>query len=95
MIFIFICKNSHHSPFIRQPSTFSLKILSSICSSLSIGWAPVAHACNPSYSGSRDQEDQGSKPSWANRAQDPISKKKKKKIGGVAQSVGPKFKPQY
>jgi hypothetical protein len=24
-------------------------------------WAPVSHACNPSYSGSRDQEDQGSK----------------------------------
>jgi hypothetical protein len=25
-------------------------------------WAPVAHACNPSYLGDRDQEDQGSKP---------------------------------
>jgi hypothetical protein len=24
--------------------------------------APVAHACNPSYSGGRDQEDHGSKP---------------------------------
>jgi hypothetical protein len=24
--------------------------------------APVAHACNPSYSGGRDQEDCGSKP---------------------------------
>jgi hypothetical protein len=26
---------------------------------------PVAHACNPSYSGGRDQEDQGSKLAWA------------------------------
>jgi hypothetical protein len=25
----------------------------------------VAHACNSSYSGDRDQEDCGSKPSWA------------------------------
>jgi hypothetical protein len=28
--------------------------------------APVAHACNPSDSGGRDQEDHGSKPSWVN-----------------------------
>jgi hypothetical protein len=28
---------------------------------LQIGWAPVAHAWNPSYSGSREQEDQGFK----------------------------------
>jgi hypothetical protein len=27
---------------------------------------PVAHACNSSYSGGRDQEDRGSKPAWAN-----------------------------
>jgi hypothetical protein len=27
---------------------------------------PVAHACNPSYSGSRHQEDLGSKPAQAN-----------------------------
>jgi hypothetical protein len=26
----------------------------------------VAHACNPSDSGGRDQEDHGSKPAWAN-----------------------------
>jgi hypothetical protein len=35
----------------------------------------VAHACNPSYSGGRDQEDCGLKPAWANRSWDPISKK--------------------
>jgi hypothetical protein len=27
---------------------------------------PMVHACNPSYSGGRDQEDCGSKPDWAN-----------------------------
>jgi hypothetical protein len=29
--------------------------------------ALVAHACNPSYSGGRDQEDHGSKPAQVNR----------------------------
>jgi hypothetical protein len=37
-------------------------------------WAPMAHACNPSYSGGRDQEDCGLKPAWANSLWDPISK---------------------
>jgi hypothetical protein len=27
---------------------------------------PVAHTCNPSYSGGREQEDRGSKPAWSN-----------------------------
>jgi hypothetical protein len=36
--------------------------------------APVAHACNRSYSGSRDHEDRGSKPVPENSSQDPISK---------------------
>jgi hypothetical protein len=36
---------------------------------------PVAHTCNPSYSGGRDQEDHGSKPAHANSLRDPISKK--------------------
>jgi hypothetical protein len=35
----------------------------------------VAHACNPSYSGGRDQEARGSKPAQANNSRDPISKK--------------------
>jgi hypothetical protein len=34
----------------------------------------MAHACNPSYSGGRDQEDQGLKPAWANSLKDPILK---------------------
>jgi hypothetical protein len=35
----------------------------------------VAHACNPSYSGSRDQEDFGLNPAQANSSWDPITKK--------------------
>jgi hypothetical protein len=49
--------------------------------------APVAHTCNPSYSGGRDQEDHGSKPAWVNSFQDPISKKDFTKRA--------EFKPQY
>jgi hypothetical protein len=58
---------------------------------------PVAHTCNPSYSGGKDQEDHGLKPAWANSLLDPILKnlEQKKRAGGVAQGVGPEFKPQY
>jgi hypothetical protein len=56
----------------------------------------VAHACNPSYSEGRDQEDQGPKPIQANSSRDPILKiPNQKRAGGVAQGVGPEFKPQY
>jgi hypothetical protein len=37
-------------------------------------WVPVAHICNPSYSGGRDQEDHSSKPARANSSQDSNSK---------------------
>jgi hypothetical protein len=48
----------------------------------------VAHACNPSYSGGRDQEDHSSKPARANSLQDPISKKPiTKRAGVVAQTM--------
>jgi hypothetical protein len=60
--------------------------------------APVAQAYNPSYSGGRDQEDWGMKPAQANSSWDvPLSRKNplQKKTGGVAQGVGPEFKPQY
>jgi hypothetical protein len=58
-------------------------------------WAPVAHTCNPSYSGGRDQEDRGSKPAPANGFLDPISKiPNTKRAGGVVQ-VGPVFKQIY
>jgi hypothetical protein len=55
--------------------------------------APVTHACNPSYSGGRDQEDCSSKPAQANSSWGPIKKKTITKAGGVIEGVGPKFKP--
>jgi hypothetical protein len=36
--------------------------------------APLAHAYNPSYLGSRDQVGHSLRPSWVNSSQDPISK---------------------
>jgi hypothetical protein len=58
--------------------------------------APVSHVCNPSYSGSRDQEDRGLKPAPANSLQDSVSKNPSQKgTDGVVQGVDPEFKPQY
>jgi hypothetical protein len=48
---------------------------------LSFSWVPVAHACNPSYSGGRYQKNSGSKPAWANNLRDPIKKKVHHKKG--------------
>jgi hypothetical protein len=48
------------------------------------GRVPVAHICNPSYSGGRDQKDhssRGSKPARTNSSGDPISKKPITKTG--------------
>jgi hypothetical protein len=63
---------------------------------------PVVHICNPSYSGSRDQEDGGLKPAQAHSSRDPTLGggkkkiiKKKKRAGGMDQGIGPEFKPQY
>jgi hypothetical protein len=51
----------------------------------------MAHVYNPSYSRSRYQEDCGSKP-----AQAPYLKTQhKNRADGMAQGVGPEFKPQY
>jgi hypothetical protein len=41
--------------------------------------AAVVHACNSSYSGSRNEDDHGSKPARANSPQNPISKKPNQK----------------
>jgi hypothetical protein len=60
-----------------------------------MNWVLVAHAYNPSYSGGRIQEDQGSKPVQAISSRDPISKKQsRKRASGVAHGVDPEFKPQ-
>jgi hypothetical protein len=56
----------------------------------------VAHACNPSYSGVRDQGIAvGSQPGQTvheTYLEKPFTKKR---AGGVTQGVGPEFKPQY
>jgi hypothetical protein len=54
-----------------------------------LSWALVAYACNLSYSGGRDQEDYGLKPTWANSLRHHILKKPitKKRAGEVAQAV--------
>jgi hypothetical protein len=56
----------------------------------------VTHAFNPSYSGGRDQEDLGLKPPGQVVPRELILEKPiTKRVGGTAQGVGPKFKPQY
>jgi hypothetical protein len=52
--------------------------------------------CNSTYSGGRDQDDISLKPAQENSSQDPILKKPiTKRAFGVAQGIGPEFKPQY
>jgi hypothetical protein len=58
-------------------------------------WVPVAHTCNPSYSGGRDLEDCGSKPARKIVCKTLSQKNPTQKRAGVAQGVGPEFKPQY
>jgi hypothetical protein len=61
---------------------------------LKISPAPLAHACNPSYSGDSDQEDHDSKSAHKNSSRNLISKIPiSKNAGGVAQGEGPEFKP--
>jgi hypothetical protein len=40
-----------------------------------LSWAPVAHTCNPSYSGDRDQEEYGLKPALGKQFKRPYLKK--------------------
>jgi hypothetical protein len=58
---------------------------------------PVSLTYNPSYSEGRGHEDYSSKPVLANSLEDPISRKTHhtNKACGVAQGVGPEFKPKY
>jgi hypothetical protein len=42
------------------------------CDNFKTWQGPVVHACNPSYSGGRDQENHGLKPAQANSSRDPI-----------------------
>jgi hypothetical protein len=56
----------------------------------------LAYTCNPSYSGGRDQEDCGSEPARQIVCKTLSQKNlQQNRAGGVAQGVGPEFKPQY
>jgi hypothetical protein len=58
--------------------------------------ALIAHACDPSYPGGRDQGDHGSKPAQANGSQELILKTfNTKRAGGMVQGVGREFELQY
>jgi hypothetical protein len=56
---------------------------------------PVAHACNPGYSGGRNQEDQVLKLACANSSMRTYLEKPlhKNRAGRVAQGEGPEFNP--
>jgi hypothetical protein len=57
----------------------------------------VAHACNPGYSGGRDQEDCSFWPAQVNSLRDPVSKKpttKKGLVEWLKVKEGPEFKSQ-
>jgi hypothetical protein len=45
------------------------------------GWALIAYAYNPSYSGGSDQEDRSLKPAWANSSVRPYLKNTHHKKG--------------
>jgi hypothetical protein len=64
-----------HSFYNNSPSLSTRNML------LQLG--PMAHACNPSYSGVRGQEDHGLKPAWANSSQDCLPEKTHHKKGLV------------
>jgi hypothetical protein len=57
----------------------------------------VTNACNPYYSGGREQEDCGLKPAQVNSSARPYLEKTlpTKRTGAMAQGVGPEFKSQY
>jgi hypothetical protein len=61
------------------------------------GQVPVAHFCNPSYSGGRDQEDLGSVSTWGEIVLETLSRENpsQKRADGLTKGVGPEFKPQY
>jgi hypothetical protein len=80
-----------------NPSAAKKKKMLYIREKYTFNWEPVAHVCNPSYSGGRDQEDCGLKSAQANSSRRPYLEKTHHKKGLVklAQSVGPEFKLQY
>jgi hypothetical protein len=73
--------------YLKDPKNSTKKLLE-------IRQAPLAHTCNHSYSGGRDQEDCISKPGkWFHETlfQNTLHKNR---VGGVTQGEGPEFKLQ-
>jgi hypothetical protein len=67
-----------HNPFFFLISTILCPIFICFClpqKMLLSSQAPVAHACNPNYSGGRDPEDYGLKPALVSSSRDRISEK--------------------
>jgi hypothetical protein len=70
---------------VEEPFATALILLST---RVHTNWALMAHTCNPSYSGSRDQEDRGSKSARANSSKDFILKNPSQKEGWPNGSSG-------
>jgi hypothetical protein len=58
VVYVEECQHSKCEALSSNPSATKKTKNSKTC----LSWVPVAHACNPSFSGGRDQEDRGSKP---------------------------------
>jgi hypothetical protein len=65
------------------PNQRAFKVVILVLKNLTNSQAPVTHVYNPSFSGSRDQENSGSKPAQANSSARAFLKKSFTKIGLV------------
>jgi hypothetical protein len=62
-ISLFVCGNPFvQAPFLEDIILTWLNDLDALSKSNCESWASVAHTCDPSYSGGRDQEDLGLRP---------------------------------
>jgi hypothetical protein len=85
-IFLFQCSYRHVTPLDIIPQIPKV-LFSFYFSNLSLLGAGDS-ACNPSYSGARDQEDSSSKPAQDKKLERPFLKNTpQKRVGGVAQVV--------
>jgi hypothetical protein len=57
----------------KKSTLFNIQLLTS--------WMLMAHACNPKYSGGKNQEDRGWMPAWTNSSRNPPLKKTHHKKG--------------
>jgi hypothetical protein len=76
------CHNTEQSTVQSRGEVPSQLLTFIYCVKCEEGWVLMARAYSPSYSGSRHQEDRGSKPAWANSSRDPILKKPNTKKKG-------------